>query len=77
MNSSGTLKIARNGYIVMAVVFCALGIFLMAVPEKAVKIICVLAGILFIADGIIKLTAIFPEIFTVWLFNLTLALEFS
>ena len=47
MNSSGTLKIARNGYIVMAVVFCALGIFLMAVPEKAVKIICVLAGILF------------------------------
>ena len=27
MNSSGTLKIARNGYIVMAVVFCALGIF--------------------------------------------------
>ena len=64
MNSSGTLKIARNGYIVIAVVFCALGIFLMAVPEKAVKIICVLAGIL-------------PEIFTVWLFNLTLALEFS
>ena len=56
MNSSGTLKIARNGYIVMAVVFCALGIFLMAVPEKAVKIICVLAGILFIADGIIKNT---------------------
>lgn len=45
MNSSGTLKIARNGYIVIAVVFCALGIFLMAVPEKAVKIICVLAGI--------------------------------
>ena len=36
MNSSGTLKIARNGYIVIAVVFCALGIFLMAVPEKAV-----------------------------------------
>mgnify|MGYP004441379357 CR=1 FL=1 len=48
MNSSGTLKIARNGYIVIAVVFCALGIFLMAVPEKAVKIICVLAGILFL-----------------------------
>ena len=77
MNSSGTLKIARNGYIVIAVVFCALGIFLMAVPEKAVKIICVLAGILFIADGIIKIIGYFSEIFTVWLFNLTLALEFS
>ena len=61
MNSSGTLKIARNGYIVMAVVFCALGIFLMAVPEKAVKIICVLAGILFIADGIIKIIGYFSR----------------
>ena len=45
MNSSGTLKIARNGYIVMAVIFCALGIFLMVNPTKAMKIICVLAGI--------------------------------
>ena len=53
MNSSGTLKIARNGYIVMAVIFCALGIFLMVNPTEAMKIICVLAGILFIADGII------------------------
>ena len=61
MNSSGTLKIARNGYIVIAVVFCALGIFLMAVPEKAVKIICVLAGILFIADGIIKIIGYFSR----------------
>lgn len=63
MNSSGTLKIARNGYIVMAVVFCALGIFLMAVPEKTVKIICVLAGILFIADGIIKIIGYFSRDF--------------
>ncbi|WP_342978712.1 MULTISPECIES: DUF308 domain-containing protein [unclassified Ruminococcus] len=63
MNSSGTLKIARNGYIVMAVVFCALGIFLMTAPEKAVKIICVLAGILFIADGIIKIIGYFSRDF--------------
>ena len=63
MNSTGTLKIARNGYIVMAVVFCALGIFLMAVPEKAVKIICVLAGTLFIADGIIKIIGYFSRDF--------------
>ena len=63
MNSSGTLKIARNGYIVIAVVFCALVIFLMAVPEKAVKIICVLAGILFIADGIIKIIGYFSRDF--------------
>ena len=47
----------------MAVVFCALGIFLMAVPEKAVKIICVLAGILFLADGIIKIIGYFSRDF--------------
>ena len=63
MNSSGTLKIARNGYIVMAVVFCALGIFLMVNPTKAMKIICVLAGILFIADGIIKIIGYFSRDF--------------
>lgn len=63
MNSSGTLKIARNGYIVMAVIFCALGIFLMVNPTKAMKIICVLAGILFIADGIIKIIGYFSRDF--------------
>ena len=73
MNSSGTLKIARNGYIVMAVVFCALGIFLMAVPEKAVKIICVLAGILFLADGIIKIIGYFSRDFYCLAFQFDLA----
>ena len=63
MNSSNTLKIAKNGYIVMAVIFCALGIFLMANPEEAMKIICVLAGILFIADGIIKIIGYFSRDF--------------
>ena len=63
MNSSGTLKIARNGYIVMAVIFCALGIFLIADPEGAMKVICILAGILFIADGIIKIIGYFSRDF--------------
>ena len=63
MNSSGTLKIARNGYIVMAVIFCALGIFLIADPERAMKVICILAGILFIADGIIKIIGYFSRDF--------------
>ena len=63
MNSSGTLKIARNGYIVMAVIFCALGIFLMADPQGAMKTICVLSGILFIADGVIKIIGYFSRDF--------------
>ena len=43
--------------------FLCFGNFLMAVPEKAVKIICVLAGILFIADGIIKIIGYFSRDF--------------
>ena len=63
MNSSGTLKIARNGYIVMAVIFCALGLFLMIRPESSMKMLCMLAGILFIADGIIKIIGYFSHDF--------------
>jgi len=63
MNASTALKIARNGYIVMAVIFCGLGIFLMADPAGAMKVICVIAGLLFIADGIIKIIGYFSRDF--------------
>lgn len=63
MNGIGRLKIARNGYIVMAAVFCVLGIFLMANPQKAMEILCILAGILFVADGIIKIIGYFSRDF--------------
>lgn len=35
MNSSGTLKIARNGYIVMAVIFCCAWNFSHGEPYKS------------------------------------------
>ena len=63
MNGTGRLKIARNGYIVIAAVFCALGVFLMANPQKAMEMLCILAGILFIADGIIKIIGYFSRDF--------------
>ena len=63
MDGIGRLKIARNGYIVMATVFCVLGIFLMANPQKAVEILCILAGILFVADGITKIIGYFSRDF--------------
>ena len=63
MNSSGILKTARNGYIIVAVIFCALGIWLIADPVGSAERICVLAGILFIADGIIKIIGYFSHDF--------------
>ena len=43
MNSSGILKTARNGYIIVAVIFCALGIWLIADPVGSAERICILA----------------------------------
>lgn len=63
MNGIGRLKIARNGYIVMAAIFCALGVFLVANPQKAMEMLCILAGLLFIADGIIKIIGYFSRDF--------------
>ncbi|MEI3412440.1 MAG: DUF308 domain-containing protein [Blautia sp.] len=63
MNSSGILKTARNGYIIVAVIFCALGIWLIADPVGSAERICILAGILFIADGIIKIIGYFSHDF--------------
>ena len=55
MDSLRTLKIARNGYIVMSCVFCALGVFLIARPDSSAGIICSLIGIIFIINGVIKI----------------------
>ena len=63
MNGIGRLKIARNGYIVMAAIFCALGVFLVVNPQKAMEMLCILAGLLFIADGIIKIIGYFSRDF--------------
>lgn len=63
MNGIGRLKIARNGYIVMAAIFCALGVFLVANPQKAMEMLCILAGLLFITDGIIKIIGYFSRDF--------------
>lgn len=75
MNGIGRLKIARNGYIVMAAVFCVLGIFLMANPQKAMEILCILAEFCLSQMGSLRSSDIFPETFIVWHFSLTLALE--
>ena len=75
MNGIGRLKIARNGYIVMAAVFCVLGIFLMANPQKAMEILCILAGILFVADGIIKIIGYFSRDFYCLAFHFDLGFD--
>ncbi|MCD8023107.1 MAG: DUF308 domain-containing protein [Lachnospiraceae bacterium] len=70
MDSLKTLKFARNGYIVIALVICAVGICLLINPECPLNILCTMLGIIFIADGIIKMIGYFPKIFIAWRFSM-------
>ena len=42
MDDLKQLKLVKNIYIVMSLLFCVLGIFLMARPKSSVKMLCVL-----------------------------------
>ena len=61
MYSRRTLKIARNGYIAISLVFCALGLFCILNPGGSLRWFCTLLGILFLANGVIKMIGYFSK----------------
>lgn len=61
MNDLKQLKIVKNIYIIMSLLFCALGIFLMAKPKSSVKMLCMLMGIMLILYGAIKVSGYFTR----------------
>ncbi|MCD7736675.1 MAG: DUF308 domain-containing protein [Lachnospiraceae bacterium] len=73
MDSLKTLKIARNGYIIIALAICALGIVLLVNPDCPMEILCEALGILFVADGIIKIIGYFSKDFYCLAFQYDLA----
>ena len=61
MDDLKQLKIVKNIYIIMSLLFCVLGIFLMARPQSSVKMLCVLMGIMLILYGAIKISGYFTR----------------
>ena len=61
MDDLKQLKLVKNIYIVMSLLFCVLGIFLMAKPKSSVKMLCVLMGIMLILYGAIKISGYFTR----------------
>lgn len=55
------MRIAKIGYIVMSVLFCAAGILFIAAPELSVSIIGVCIGVAMILFGIVKLIGYFSK----------------
>ena len=73
MDSLKMLKIARNGYIAISLIFCAMGLFLVCKPGCSAVIFCTIIGLLFIADGIIKMIGYFSKDFYCLAFQFDLA----
>lgn len=73
MESIKILKIARNGYIVMSVLFCILGAYLIVFPDFSARIFCILVGVLLILNGIIKIIGYFSKDFYCLAFQFDLA----
>ena len=55
------LRLAKIGYIVLSVLICTLGIWLMAVPGFSVQLVCWIGGILMIAFGCIRIVGYFSK----------------
>ena len=61
MRSVTPMRIAKIGYIVMSILFCAAGILFIALPEISTEIIGVCIGIAMIFFGIVKLIGYFSK----------------
>ena len=55
------LRFAKIGYIILSLLICTLGIWLMAVPGFSVRRLCLIGGILIIAFGCIRIVGYFSK----------------
>ncbi len=61
MRSIKAMKTAKIGYIVLSVLFCVLGVLLIAVPELVLPAIAGIFGSLLILFGVVKLIGYFSK----------------
>lgn len=61
MRSTKIIRAAKTGYIAISAVLCALGILLMLKPDLSLSAIGVIAGVVLIAFGAVKLTGYFSR----------------
>ena len=61
MRSIAPLRAAKIGYIVMSVLFCLLGVALLIWPNLSISLIGIIAGIMLIVFGLVKLAGYFTR----------------
>ena len=73
MEAIRQLKIAKNGYIIMSLLFVILGLGLIIWPDCSLKLFCTLIGIMLIAYGCIKIVGYFSKDYYCLAFQFDLA----
>ena len=73
MDALKQLKLAKNGYIVMSILFMILGICLIIWPDCSMAVFCTAAGTMLIAYGCIKIIGYFSRDFYCLAFQFDLA----
>lgn len=61
MRSVAPMRAAKTGYIVLSVLYCALGVFLMMMPDFSISAIGLILGISMIVFGIVKIFGYFSK----------------
>jgi len=61
MRSVAPMRIAKIGYIVMSILFCVAGIFLIAMPELSSNMIAICIGTAMLVFGLVKLVGYFSK----------------
>ena len=61
MRSVTPMKTAKIGYIAVSAILCALGIFLIAVPEISAAVLGIVCGIILLIFGVVKLVGFFSR----------------
>ena len=73
MEAIRQLKIAKNGYIIMSLLFVILGICLIIWPDCSLKLFCTLIGIMLIGYGCIRTVGYFSKDYYCLAFQFDLA----
>ena len=74
MDSLRTLKFARNGYIVISLVFCAMGLWMIWKPIAAAEYLRLLVGSILVTYGVIKVVGYCAKDFYCLAFQFDLSL---
>lgn len=72
MRSTTPMRVAKFGYVVISLLFCALGILMIVMPAVSPETFGIALGCAMVIFGAVKLVGTFPTTCSDWRFSTTL-----